>query len=198
MKLKPITEKTMLFLLFLLAATVVSGQSWNVTAAPESKKVTVTQIGVVRDWTAKIRNTTGDILLNEYFNGNKNPGKVFNLENVEPGLYTLTLMDERGEQDSEIEITEEGVICGEKTSFFPAPNIRFEDQKLDVSFLNQAKEDVQITIRNNRGDVVFQEEIGESYLLEKRYDLKELARGNYQLVVQTSRKSYYKDLAINY
>ncbi len=198
MKLKLMTEKTLLLFLFLLATTVVSGQSWNVEAAPESKKVTVTQIGAVRDWTAKIRNTTGDMLLYEYFNGEKNPGKVFNLENVEPGRYTLTLVDDRGEQDSEIEITEEGVICGDKVAFYPAPNIRFEGQKLDVSFLNQAKEDVQIAIRNNRGDVVFQEEIGESYLLEKRYDLKELARGNYQLVVQTSRKNYYKDLAINY
>lgn len=196
--MRQMTLKTLMLGFLLITATVTFGQqSWEVDAIPQEKKVAVKLKGNASNVIVRIIDADQNTLVNQTLKGTKTSGQIFNLEKLQPGEYTILVADTREEVEQSLKVTKKDVVLANDAKAYFVPNIRFQNQKLDVSYLNQNLDDVTIRIEDTRGEVVYEDAVEEELLLEKRYDLKGLRNGNYQLIVETPRKSYYKSLAIN-
>jgi len=196
MKMRHMFEKMMLLIPFLSLGLMVQGQTWDVQAMADQKKMKVTLDKASNDMKLRILDEEGHLLVDEAISPSELPGKVFNLEKLAIGPYTLVYSDARVELERDFSVTATGVEIQTGEQAYYKPVFQYRDKKLDVSFFNREKGAVSVKIRNEKGDLVYQDELKESFLLEKRYNLDGLASGNYSVVVQTPRKNYYKELAV--
>ncbi len=197
MKMRHITVNLFLLFAFVLVAVSGNGQAIEVQPVADQKKMALTLKKASNNMKVRILDEAGHYLVNQPITRADMPGKVFNLEKLRNGTYKLIVTGENMETEQDFAVTNQGVEIKTEPITFYTPSFRYNDQMLDISFMNQSAEAVSISIRNNKGDVVYQDEIKEMRLLEKRYNLDGLATGEYQVVFQTPRKSYYKDLTIN-
>jgi hypothetical protein len=145
----------------------------------------------------KIFDNEGFVLIEEKANVSEPFEKIFNLENLKSGAYTLVIESDYKETVQPIMITSRGLIVDEnkREEYFPAI-IRQENSHVNVSLLNPTKSTVSFSIVNRQGELVFKEMLKDQLVVEKSYNLKQLAGGHYTVVVDTSKGLYTKDVSL--
>lgn len=189
-------KKGMLLLLALAGVTAAQAQQWKVQQVAGQKKVALVIEDYQQGLEARLENDRGQVLARQEITRDDMPGKIFNLNSLPEGNYRLYVTAGLTTTEQSFQILEHGLLMEGATISY-APSIRLINRKLDVSLMNEAEEDVTISIRDDRGEVIFQDDLQEVFKLEKRYDLAQLDRGVYQLVVNTSGKQYYKRIDID-
>lgn len=145
----------------------------------------------------KIFDNEGFALIEESANVSEPFEKIFNLENLKSGVYTLVIESDYKETVQPIMITSRGLIVDEnkREEYFPAI-IRQENAQVNVSLLNPTKSLVSFSIVNRQGELIYKEMLKDQLVVEKSYNLKQLAGGNYTVVVDTSKDVYTKDVSL--
>lgn len=145
----------------------------------------------------KILDNEGVVLIEDKANASEPFEKIFNLENLKNGVYTLIIESDFKETVQPIVVTNRALIVDEnkREEYFPAI-IRQEKSNVNVSLLNPTKSLVSFSIVNRQGELVFKEMLKDQLVVEKSYNLTQLSGGYYTVVVDTSNGVYTKDVSL--
>lgn len=121
--------------------------------------------------------------------------KVFNLESLPSGSYSLIIKSKLKETIQPITITEQELIMDEskRTVYFQA-NLLKKRGNLKLSLSNPTNSMVRIFVLSPEGRMVYQDEIKDQLVIDKSYNLKQLAAGTYTVMVDNARDTYTQSI----
>ncbi len=121
--------------------------------------------------------------------------KVFNLESLPAGSYTLIVKSKLKETIQPITITEQELRMDEskRTVYFQA-QLLHKRGHLKLSLSNPTNSMVRIFVISPAGRMVYQDEIKNQRVIDKDYNLKQLAAGNYTVIVDNARETYTQSI----
>ena len=201
MKKMIITHSMNVLLLLLLTVPVLAngGDAPRVqfNHIESTKKVSLVLEGLSSEAEIEVRANDGAILMAERLRGQASVERLLNLEALPAGRYLIVVATPLRDILQPVVISPEGMVLnqGLRRTYF-APAIRTHDRSVDVTLLNGRVANVELTLLNNRGEAVYQEEMGNVVQVQKRLNLDQLPRGLYTLKVRTPYKAYYKDIVL--
>jgi methionine-rich copper-binding protein CopC len=143
------------------------------------------------DVTISIMNEEGATVHTDKAKSIKAFSKKFNLSNLEKGEYTLKVTLEHCKITQVFEVTKKGIIVKETNrKEVYAPIIKEEDSKFDIN-IPTIKNKYSVLVLNASGDTVFEEVQKGVTQLNKKYNMTNLAKGEYLLQVSIDGETYY-------
>jgi hypothetical protein len=118
---------------------------------------------------------------------------VYNLQALPEGKYSLVIEYGNYTHEKEILLTEGKTYLIKETSYIAPVFKTSGDGKLLVSYLNHSGENVNVSFLRN-SENFFSDEIGILTSFSRSYDLKNLERGNYSVVLKSGDKTFYYNL----
>ena len=160
---------------------------------PAEKKFSLSIEGLKGRAGITLTDISGQVLLSQETEGEKEFAKVFNLSQLPAGEYFLTVSTSLRETVQPITLTETEVLVdyNKKREFF-SPVIQVKGEHIDVSMFNGRIGNVTINILDHNNEPVFQEKLENVLVVEKRYNLDQLHWGRYSIEVITPSKTYNK------
>jgi hypothetical protein len=147
------------------------------------------------DVTISIMNEEGATVHTDKAKSIKAFSKKFNLTSLEKGEYTLKVTLEHCKITQVFEVTKKGIIVKETNrKEVYAPIIKEEDSKFDIN-IPTIKNKYSVLVLNASGDTVFEEVQKGVTQLNKRYNMTNLAKGEYLLQVSIDGETYYHNFA---
>jgi len=123
-------------------------------------------------------------------------GKVFNLQQMEAGRLTLELENQESLEILPINVSKEAAEMDKSASLFISkPVVKHNDTSLKV-YLGQKCLDMQMTIFDKFDDVVHRSEIEKGDAKVQRYDIADLADGNYKIQFTADGRSFYHTITL--
>lgn len=147
--------------------------------------------------TISLEDERGYVLLSEKVKKTSSFGKIFNLQNLPEGKYTLNINTQTRKTIQPIQLIEGNIIIDEskrKVVFHPV--IRQNGNHLDISWLANRISSVKVTIQHNSGATVFEDKIQNVIKAEKRYNIAQLGEGAYTVIVKTPYDNYTKEIIV--
>lgn len=172
--------------------------------APES-----TSLDVIENEKSVILNLSGLIAGAELFTISDSAGDVvftdsveeyedrvkYNLANLPVGRYTIKVEGAHFVEFHEIMITNKFVEVESVESHF-SPTFKAMDEKISVNALFTSEEDIQVTIYNANGDLVYDFSDQKMGSFKKTFNLKHLEKGQYKVIVSTDYFSEVGDISL--
>ena len=185
-------------LVALMFGTLISYANENTTPTNtvEVKRVKVEYKAVKKGHALTIKTENGLIIYNQIIEKSGTYSKVFDLTNLEDGVYTTEL-----NKDFEIHIKKIEVKNGfvtflkKENKIIFKPVIRTEGDLLLISKINFNEEPLKIILYYNN-DVIFSEIVKEKELLNRVYKLSKNEEGTYKVVINTNNRTYIKDFTL--
>jgi hypothetical protein len=184
---------TMVFFTAALLANPVVPPSIEIAPVGVEKKMKVVLKNLKEATSIQLTDRNGAILINEKTE-DPSYAKLFNLQLLKAGLYTLNIQTGQKEIEQPIQITDISLeINPKQRKEFLSPMVTLDQKVVNVMMLNRRLTDVKVYLRDEAGHILYQEDLGSVIRIEKRLDVASLERGSYQLVISTPRKTYYED-----
>jgi len=114
--------------------------------------------------------------------------QIIDYSNLKSGSYSLKLKANDTFLTTDFEIDNKGIKVGE-TKMSYAPHFNFSGDVLKFSYLNFDKEYVKFKIYSN-GEMVFENKMGNDFVLTAGYDLSKLEAGKYEVEL-TSMNNHF-------
>jgi flagellar hook assembly protein FlgD len=199
------------FFLSMLLATFLFGQMAFATAPNVEDEDAITKVEVKGSANSKLlivdlSNLQNDnvsvsifdeeqhVLYSETTSDVKNFTKKFNLWKLEVGTYTLKVVQNKFRTIQPFEVTAKNVVVNENTKKVNfEPMFKFKENKLEV-LVPLSENEVFITILDSTGNVVFEEKNENVQSFRKKYDLKNLPKGEYLVEVTIEGESFYHNI----
>lgn len=163
----------------------------------EAKKISLTLEEVKTATSLTIKNENGKTILYEQVRKTKHFAKVFNLEALEAGVYKFLITDQQKEVVQPFEIRAGKVMLDEyRRKEFYAPTVKAKQKFIDVGLLNRGLANVELSVMDKAGNVLFEEEFKGMLRIERRYNLKKMERDMYTVKIVTAHKAYYHQIRI--
>ena len=193
--MKTIKKITLVALMF---GTLISyaNENTNPTNTVDAKRVKVEFRTVKEGHALTIKTENGLIIYKQVIKNSGTYSKVFDLTNLEDGIYTTEL-----EKDFEILVkkieVKNGFVTflkeGKKKIFKPV--IRTEGDLLLISKMTFNKQPLKIVLYYNN-DVILSETVKGKELINRVYKLSKTEEGAYKVVIYTDSRTYVKDFKI--
>lgn len=143
------------------------------------------------DVTISIMNEEGATVHTDKAKSIKAFNKKFNLANLEKGEYTLKVILEHCKITQVFEVTKKGIIVKENNrKEVYSPIIIEENGKFDIT-IPTIKNKCNILVLDSNGSTVFEEVQKGLTQLNKRYNMSNLAKGEYLLQISIDGETYY-------
>lgn len=155
------------------------------------KKFYLALENVSAETSVQILDQEGFTLIEESVAASEAFEKVFNLEKLQAGIYTLVIKSNYKETVQPMIITGRNLIVDEskRKEFYPAI-IKMEKNNVNLSLLNPTKSKVVLSIQDATGETLYRDALNDLMVVEKRYDLSQLSSGQYTVVVDTSNEVF--------
>jgi hypothetical protein len=165
----------------------------------ENKMITLRVGSAQSDLTnIRLKNQFGQVVYSETVENVNGILKNFDLRHLESGRYKIELENALNIEVLPITITWDSVRVAHDqftTIHKPFFNIK-ENGRVDFNFLNLNANTTSIVITNEKGNVIYKENLGNSSDIEKRYDLSSLEKGKYQFIVQNGDRNFKHSIAL--
>jgi hypothetical protein len=120
--------------------------------------------------------------------------KKFNLSKLEVGNYTLKVAQKKFKTVQPFEVTFKNVVVDEKAKKFKFdPIVKQKEGKLEVN-VPLSDNQVVVTIIDAYGVTVFEDVNADTQSFRKKYDLKNLSKGNYLVEVTVEGETFYHNI----
>jgi len=144
-----------------------------------------------------IEDAEGEKILTRRISGASHIVKVFDLKDLPRGDYNFIVSTSMKEILQPVKVTKDGLEVNPKRQrVFLTPTIRVLDKKVDVNWFSTRIADMNVQILDTAGELVYQETIKNTVKVEKRFNLANLPRGEYTVVVTTPRHTKYEKFEI--
>ncbi|MEQ8703232.1 MAG: PPC domain-containing protein [Phaeodactylibacter sp.] len=171
----------------------------KISAIPSEKKFALTITNLKENAEISLRDgESGTLLVSDKASARQPFAKIFNLDNLEPGKYYISVKTSMQEIVQPLNLTKYGVEADpNKVRKFYAPIFKVHsNQFVDVSYFAGKLDDVIVTIFDNNGSSVYKERLDNVLLVEKRYDMDTLPWGRYTIQVETEDNVYSKEFDV--
>ncbi len=159
-----------------------------------SKKIKVSISVLKESAQITIADHYGSALITEKTNG-PSFAKLYNLELLPEGTYKVKVKTGQKEVEQLLLIDRNSItVNANQRREFLLPLVELDQKTVNVMMLNTRITDVTVKIKDERGDVIFTDDLGSVVKVEKRYDVAALERGRYQVVIQTPDRTFYRDI----
>jgi hypothetical protein len=162
----------------------------NLSPTNENKAVLEINTNVARTFDVSIRNNSGELIqsftteeTSDDFN------KTIDFSNLRYGTYQLSVEVEGSSSEQLISIGKNGIEVLNETRV-TAPYFTMKNDLLVLSFLNHQSDDATLYIYEG-SSLVYQHEIGNSFVTHKGFDVSGLDNADY-MVVLASGDNYYR------
>jgi len=171
---------------------------YTFTPIPTEQKFALTITKLKEDAKITLRDQEGIILMTETAKAAGSAyTKVFNLGNLPQGTYIMSIRTSIKETVQPIVLDARGVtVDGSKRKQIYSPAVKSTPKHVDVSLYNGQIADVKVSILDNNSRLVFEEELENVLLVEKRYSTEKLQWGRYTMIVETPYHVYSHDFAV--
>ena len=195
--------KLTVFLMFFFTGHLLSANTGDypgIEIKPMSygSKISVSLNGLKGDAEMRLLDADGNVLIDEKIESQPVVRKVLNLEKLANGEYSLIIATARQEIMQPIRITEKALLvdaASRKT--YLVPTIKVGDNYVDVMWLNSRVADMTVSfVDSYGGKTVFRDELKNKLKVEKRYNVSNLDRGAYTVVVSTPDHTHYERLIV--
>ena len=164
---------------------------------PAEKKFSLAIEGLKENAKIILTDIDGQVLLSQDTEGKSSFAKVFNLNELPSGDYFISVRTSLRETVQPIVLTETDVrVNPDRKREFYSPVIRVEKEHVDVSLFNGRIANVTVKILSNGSEPVFEENLENVLVVEKRYKLDKLPWGRYTIEVITESDTFHKDFDI--
>ena len=186
-------------LVALMFGTLISYANENTTPTTntvDAKRVKVEYKTVKKGHSLTIKTENGLIIYNQIVERPGTYSKVFDLTNLEDGLYTTEL-----DKDFEIHIKKIKVQNGfvtflkKENKVIFKPVIRTQGDLLLISKIAFNKEPLKIVLYYDN-DIILSETLEGKELLNRVYKLSKSERGAYKVIINTDNRTYTKDFTL--
>jgi hypothetical protein len=180
------------------AATGHALPTISMNPVPAEKKITLTIDGLKECATILLQDENGEVLLREITKKEEASfAKIINLSQLAAGNYFLRVKTSLKEVVQPFELTNsEAIIQASKQKEFFAPIIKSSGDYVDISFFNSKAGNVEIAIFDQKGELVFQEALQNVVIVQKRYNVNNLRRGDYTFRVSTAEQSHFHPFSL--
>jgi hypothetical protein len=159
-----------------------------------SKKVKVTIANLKADAKVAISDSKGTILISEKIEKGTF-GRIYNLELLPDGLYTVGVQTNLKEVEQPLMITKGDIaINAEQRRERLLPFVKLNQKVVNVMMLNTRITDVTVKIKNDAGELLLTENLGNVVKVEKSYNIAALDRGKYQVIIETPDRTFYHEV----
>jgi hypothetical protein len=175
-----------------VAATVFATQlpTMNVIPVQNEKALVAFETMSPANFELTLTNRKGEVL---YYKKSdeivQNHRMVFDLHELEDGNYTVRLKHGNCILTRELTLSNHSSIkVGEEIRMF-SPYYKFENNKLQLSYLNNAQKNVFVNIFKN-GNYVTGKNLGKEMCIQKVLDFSKLEKGTYEVVLNNQSEEY--------
>ncbi len=124
-------------------------------------------------------------------------GKIFDLEALPNGKYTLLFETQTNEIIQPFRIEKGRIQLREKDRIVRyVPIVAKAGEYISLSWLNKEISNVRVEIEDHAGALVLEEKLKGVLKVARRYDVSRLARGIYLVKVETKSKTYYTEISL--
>jgi hypothetical protein len=130
----------------------------------------------------------GDVLHEETIRKDNPSPKVFNLSNLENGIYTFYASSEQSNITKEVKVDDSFVEVISKEVEYK-PTFIAKDGKLMINIFNIDQEEIEMSIDNALYDIYSNKE-GNPISFNKAFDLSKMPMGNYYAMIKIGSRTY--------
>jgi hypothetical protein len=168
----------------------------DIKAIPGTQKVSVSVEGLKGETMIQLRDENRVLLLQQVTTDPK-VIKVFDLSGLVEGEYELLLTTGHKEIVQPILMEKNKVSTPkELRKVYFSPVVQVKGSSVDVSWFNGKIADMKVRITDLNGSIIYSEDINNVVKVEKRYNLEKVVGGDYVIVIDTPRKTYYENFSI--
>jgi len=168
----------------------------DIEAIPGTQKVSVSLQGLLGETVIQLKDEN-EVLLLQQVTTDPVYRKVMDLSALVEGQYDFLLTTGNKEiiQPVAIENGKIEVFDGQRKVYF-SPVVNVTGSSVDVTWFNGKIADMKVKITDLNGSIIYSEDINNVVKVEKRYNLSKVLRGDYIIVMETPRKTYYENVKI--
>lgn len=175
-----------------VAATGFATQlpTMNVVPVKDEKALVTFETLLPATFELSLKNHRGEIL---FYKKSEEPVQnyrlVFDLHNLEDGNYQVNLKHGNCTLDRRITVSNgTNLKVGEEIRMF-TPYFKFEDNKLQVSYLNSSQKNVFLNIFRD-GQYVTGKKLGKEMCIQKALDFSRLEEGPYDIILSNNNNEF--------
>jgi hypothetical protein len=133
-----------------------------------------------------------------YYQENTDQGdvyqKVYNFENLEDGIYKLTVLSDGMTTEREFQKQHGRILVGDETTSLE-PFFGYEDGLLRCSFLNFNSDKVTLHFYGDKGELL-SKQFGKEFSIQQALNLSKLEKGNYEAVLNAGAKQFTYNIEV--
>lgn len=181
---------------FLQANNEVDQLKVDIKAIPGTQKVSVSLEGLKGETMIQLKDEN-EVLLLQQVTTDPAVLKILDLSALIEGKYDLLVTTGHREIVQPILMEGKNVSAPqERRKVFFSPVVHVNGSSVDVSWFNGQIADMKVRITDLNGSIIYSEDINNVVKVEKRYNLENVLRGEYVIVIDTPRKTYYENVKI--
>jgi len=139
----------------------------------------------------------GEQLWSEVVRGATTFNKQFNLVQLPDGLYKIIMTD--GDLIHTQEIKKEinkVYVVNSSTVTILKPEVELKNKNLTVAYPAGSSKLISVSFASENGDLFFSDRVSYEDKFKKLYNLKQLERGDYKVIIKTDQDTYHKSLFV--
>ena len=168
----------------------------EIVQASYEKKISFEARGVQGKSKVSLLDSEGASLYVTSWKDQTEVGKIFDLEQLPFGSYTLIFETEANEilQPFSIESRKIKLTAAERIVRY-IPIITQKAEFLDVTWTNDQMSSLVIQIENENRELILEDKMKSVFKVARRYNVSRLASGTYFIRVKTPMKTYFKEIS---
>lgn len=168
----------------------------EIVQASYEKKISFEARGVQGKSKVSLQDSEGVSLYVNTWKNKTKVGKIFDLEQLPAGKYTLIFETEENEilQPFSIE-THKIQLASSDRIIRHIPIVTKKEEFIDVSWTNDQTSSLVIQIENENGELMMEDKLKGVLKVARRYNVSRLTSGIYFVKVKTQKKTYYKEIS---
>lgn len=139
----------------------------------------------------RIKDQQGYVLHREVLGGEDAYMKKYDFSSLPSGEYTVEVRTKSGSTEETFSLTD-----GRARAMYFKPAIKVEPQKVSVIFQNRIDSPVSLKLFDQRGKVLYEEQVASQEKFAKGLDLSKLATGQYSLAILGDNYVYTKSIDV--
>ena len=144
-----------------------------------------------------LKDNYGQLLFSENVVNSNGYIKSFDMKNLIAGVYKIEMENETYTKVMSVTIDNKSIeIVHPSFKTVYHPFIKVSENKLDLNYLNVNEDATAMVIRDNNGDVIFKNLLGNDLNFSRRFDLSKLSDGSYQVELVSGKNTFYNSVEV--
>lgn len=113
---------------------------------------------------------------------------MYDLTNLNKGLYTFQMKVNGTRISRNVNLNGNAISIGEPVLSL-APVFTVKDGFMDITYLNESQENIQLKIYYGY-EMVYDSGLGDEFVIQNRYNVGKLPKGSYRVILETENDAY--------